>query len=550
MRFNGVRQGVVAGMAAVALLVGSRAGASDQLLQRRVDLFLKDADLLAATQALSLQTGLQFVIAPTHEEFNRINLRLMNQTAEEAIRHLCEAAGAYAERDESGVFIIRRGPRPASPPPPPAPPVRKPSVRTKIHLLRADPRYVFEMLTNRVVHDPASGILEMQRYTSAALGGNRFNGSNLTVISPGNFGPTAYPVAIPQSGGESIVAPPPQQLRESLPTGPTGEAGNGIVLPGEGAGQLGGAAGGGGQAGGGQAGGGAAGGGATAQLNPGQGLVPDGLEYIGYDPTDNSIVVVGPDDAVRELQQAIALFDVAPRQVIIKVEFVTTSNSYESSLGIDWQYQRGAISTGNRPGSFVRSGDPIFINYATGNVVSRLRTLLTGGSGRVVNAPLIRTLNNQFALVAQQVQTTIFINQVVSGPGGIITVPNPVSLTTTTQLAVRPRINNDGTITVFLTPQIQDFGGTRRGPDGQEIPDVLSQVIQVVARVRDGETIVLAGLTRKSINESESRYPVLADLPIIGQFFRSKTRRGGTEELLIFVTPKIVAEDEALGVSP
>jgi len=265
---------------------------------------------------------------------------------------------------------------------------------------------------------------------------------------------------------------------------------------------------------------------------------------LSYDPSDNSIIFQGTDQAYQELLDLLEIFDVAPQQVIIKVEFITTSNSLDKSLGIDWLYERGSIFAGNRPGSFARSNDPIFINYATGNITTRLRTLLSDGWGRVVNAPLVRTLNNQLASVVTSTATTVFVNTVVNGPGGVTIVPNPQTLTVTSQLIVRPRINGDGTITVGLAPQIQDFGQLRRGPDGQEIPDQLSQAINVVARVKSGQTIALAGLTRKRDNFSQSRIPLLSDLPIIGQLFKGRNSQQSVSELIVFVTPSIVNEDE------
>lgn len=270
--------------------------------------------------------------------------------------------------------------------------------------------------------------------------------------------------------------------------------------------------------------------------------MPAGITRVTYDPTDNSLIVQGDDASIRELELLIAQFDVAPKQVIIKVEFITTSTSLDKALGIDWNYQRGSMFAGSRPGTFARAADPIFLNYATGNISTRLRALLTEGWGRTVTSPLIRTLNNQTATVFNQVTTTIFINSVVNGPSGVIITPNPVTLTATTFLTVTPRINNDDTITVFLAPTLQGFGQLKRGPDGQEIPDILSQSISVVARVKNGETIALGGLTNKVDNYSESRIPILSDLPIIGQLFRGRNTNTNSSELIVFVTPTVVEE--------
>ncbi|HRK22186.1 MAG TPA: hypothetical protein PLX06_10270, partial [Fimbriimonadaceae bacterium] len=295
-------------------------------------------------------------------------------------------------------------------------------------------------------------------------------------------------------------------------------------------------------------GGGQGGLGGQGTLQGGQGLVGQSIDFISFDPTDNSIIVRGNDQDIADLQRYISMFDVAPKQVTVKVEFITTSSSNSRSLGFDWLYERGTVFFGVRPGSFARAGDPIFLNYATGNVASRMRALLSTGKGKVVQAPIIRTLNNQPASVLSQVQTSIFISQVVSvGNGQIITVPQLVNFTITTGLNVAPRINDDGYITMFINVPVQDFGQIRRGPNGEEVPDLLSQTISVVARVKNGETIALGGLTRKSDTGSESRFPILGDLPIIGQFFRSTNAEKNNTELLIFVTPNII-EDDAGGI--
>jgi type II secretory pathway component GspD/PulD (secretin) len=330
---------------------------------------------------------------------------------------------------------------------------------------------------------------------------------------------------------------------------------NGVVLPGENANQIGGggggrgqgAGGGGQQNGGGQNNGGGAGGGGSldTQLQPGQGLVPQGIDRILYDPATNSLIAYGTPDAINELIGIVESLDVAPRQVLVTLQFVTTSESLEKSLGIDWLYTRGSVFAGNRPGSFARSSDPVFINYATGNVQTRLRTLLSEGNGRVVSAPSVRTLENVPATATNSVQTWIFSVVSQNGPGGIQTVFQPIPVSSVTQISVKPRINGDDTITMFLAPQVSEFGEIRRSPDGSEFPDILTQAISLVTRVKNGETIALAGLTRKQDRFNQSRIPLLSDLPIIGRLFRGTTTSINHQDLVIFVTARILDEDDA-----
>ena len=523
-----------------ALAISQFAFAQDGSLAKRVNLYLRDADLLHATQALTLQTGIEFVISGDAEGFKKINLSLEDKTAEDAIKYICEAAGAHAERDENGVFIIRVGkPKQNVAVKPEDVAVAKPIFTRKIPLMKADPAEVYRQIAYDVVMDPLNGWREMKRFASETSNAPSIQTGGLTVISGANadLRPLSAPVstsAIQRDGGGIQL---PDESANQARGGGGGFGGGGQPGGGGGTGQPGG--------GGGQPGAGNGGGGGTfSGLTGGQGFVPSGVTRLSYDPSDNSIIFQGTDEAYQQLLDLLEIFDVAPKQVVIKVEFITTSNGQDKSLGIVWLYERGGTFAGNRPGSFARSNDPIFINYATGNITTRLRALLSDGWGRVVNAPLIRTLNNQLASVRTATATTIFVNTVVNGPGGVTIVPNPQQLQVQSQLIVRPRINGDGTVTVGLAPQIQDFGQLRRGPDGQEIPDQLSQAINVVARVKSGETIALAGLTRKLDNFSQSRIPILSDLPIIGQLFKGRNSQQTTSELIVFVTPTIVPDDE------
>ncbi|MEW5884315.1 MAG: hypothetical protein AB1725_08865, partial [Armatimonadota bacterium] len=530
---------IIALLAALIVVVGGFAQE-----QKRFDLLLEDADIESATRLLAIQSGLdlQFVFKPTDRPYNRIRLSLTGVTVDEAMRYICEAAGAGWEKDASGVYII--GPKdsfqPKTADAPPLP-VKEPKLVRKIMLMHAHPRHVLQRLRNQ----DADELDDWHRLEQIR---NNFFPS---YFRQGNSGP--------------IVANHPGFTSASriadMATGSGGASGSGsgIDIPGGsnqgglgGGGGIGGG-GGGGQGGfggggfGGQGGGGFGGQGGNIDLEGGTGFVPEGIDEITFDPTDNSLIVRGTDAAIQELENIIRRLDIAPRQVMIKVEYITTSNSLSRSFGIDWLFQRGQVLIGNTPGTQARAGDPFFVNYATGNVTSRLRMLLLEGYGQVVNAPFVRTLNNQPAFIIQQIQTFIILTQVIAvGNGQVITAPQLVPITVQTGLSVQPRINADDTITMTISPQVAEFGEIRRAPDGTEIPDVLTQAIFVTARVKNGETILLGGLNRKRESFSTQRYPILSDLPLIGNLFRSSNKTAENQELLVFITPTIV-EDDASG---
>ncbi|MBX3097029.1 MAG: hypothetical protein KF812_09220 [Fimbriimonadaceae bacterium] len=525
--------------ALAVMSIAASVWAQDNPLTRPVDVLLEDADIHVATRALGEQTGLQFVIVPSPSGYTKITLSLRDMTAEQAVRYIAQAAGASATLDENGVFVIRPGSavQPNTAPidtNPTVDPVRRPRILERIHLNAGSGEYIQQILRG-------GNNLDQIRYSDFD---DMFNFSNVVKdqAAPRSVTSNFEGLANHRVNGYDGRPVPVEQ-----PTNNT----NGILLPGESANQFGG---GGGQQGGGGGigggGGGQQGGGGGGNLDTGlqpedDNLVPQGIDRVIYDPATNSFLVFGTQDAINILRGRIEQLDIAPRQVIVKLEFITASRSFENALGIDWLYTRGTLFAGNRPGSFARNADPVFINYTTGNVATRLRTVLTEGNGRVVNAPIVRTLENQPATFVSNVSTYIFSVVSQNGPGGITTVFQPIQVNSTTAINVKPRVNGDGTITMYLTPQISEFGEIRRSPDGSEFPDILTQAIALVCTVKDGETIALAGLTRKQDRQSVSRIPILSDLPLIGRLFRGRTTSLNNQDLIIFVTPRIVGPAEA-----
>ncbi len=533
-------------MAAVAIFAGvvvapMSIAMAQQASDVKVDLNLKDADMMSATQVLFERTGIQFVVEPSSQPYKRVTLKLDSVTADEAVRYICQAAGAYFKRDENGVFIISHD-RPAPEQVLPSIPSKVPKIFRKMKVLKAGARDVYDAIVNSMPFDVSRGFNALDQFTRI---GDR---SELQRM----YGPQFDPKVIQPTYTPITSSPVPTQL--------SNESGADVRLPGsEGSNQLGGGGGGnlgggfggggaGGGLGGGQGNGGAGGaGGGGTQLRGGQGLVGDSIDFISFDPTDNSLVVRGNEDDINQLQTYINIFDVAPRQVEIKVEFITTTDSISRDFGTEFLYQRGTLFAGSTPGTFVNTSDPVFLNYATGNVTARLRTSLAEGSGKVVSAPIVRTLNNQPATISSQITTYVFLNTTSVSNGTVLTTSNPFPIQAFTTLSVAPRINDDNTITVYLLPTITSQVGTSQGPNGQQLPNYATQSIRVVARVKNNETIVLGGLNNKNESESVNKVPILAELPIIGQFFRETSKTKANSELLIFVTPSIVDEETTAG---
>jgi len=538
-RLNGNRL-IKLGAISFAFLIASLASAQ-QASDVRLSINLKDADMMTATKVLFQKTGVQFLVKPTTKAFSRITLKLDDVTAEQAVRYICTAAGAFFTRDDSGVFIISQD-APVEAVAPLVAPKPKSKVLKKIAVQHADVRDLYDQVVRNIPFDSARGWKELKRIVALTRGDEQriFGNGGLNVY--GNQAPTFDLNAQRSAATVNQPLAPQDSANDIQLPGDLANQGRGGGFGGAGGGQGGGGLGG----GGGQGGGGLGGGGGQANLTAGQGLVPSGISFISYDPNTNSFIVEADDEeAINKLREAIQLFDVAPRQVQIKVEFITVTNGFSKSLGYEFQYQRGTVFAGTRPGVFAPASSPVFLNYSTGNVAMRLRTSLSEDNSKVESAPLIRTLNNMPASISSSTTQTVFTpTTTLVGGAGATTSYQANDVSATTFLSVAPRINSDDTITVFLNPQIEGFVGNSVAPDGQTVPNTFSQSISVVARVKNNETIVLGGLASKTESSTLVKIPVLADLPVFGQFFRSTSKTRSNSELLIFVTPTII-EDES-----
>ncbi len=273
-------------------------------------------------------------------------------------------------------------------------------------------------------------------------------------------------------------------------------------------------------------------------------LMPGGIDFVMPYDLDNSLIVRGDEEGREELKNLIKQLDVAPKQIMIKAAFVEISTGASSSLGIDWTLNN---LSNNFSTTFNPTGN-VQLGYASGNVMATLRAKLLQNHGKVVNEPIISTLNNVPATIQIGKSYPYWTSSVTSNNNGNLISYKVTMLPIQTQLVVLPRVNNaDNSITVMIQPTVSDTGDMITGPDGTEIPVVKEETLQTTRRVANGETIVLGGIIRKDDNVSVSKIPLLGDLPIIGALFRSETRSSTDTELLIFLTPTIVSEKPTAG---
>ncbi|MEN6356576.1 MAG: secretin and TonB N-terminal domain-containing protein [Armatimonadota bacterium] len=266
-------------------------------------------------------------------------------------------------------------------------------------------------------------------------------------------------------------------------------------------------------------------------------LIPDGVDDVKPFDLDNSIIVKGTEDGIEAFKKTVRMLDVPPKQVQIKAEFIEVSTSDVKKFGIDWSLERinDSFNTAFNP-----EGN-IIVGFTSGNLTAQLKAELTSEVGRVVNAPIVSTINNQTAMIQIGDQIPTWQSVTVYSESATNTSYSVNYLQIQSMFSVMPRVNGDNTITMTMYPQVSDQGTMYTGPDGSQIPEERIQSLYCQRRVANGETVVVGGFVRKTDSNSYKSIPILCDLPIVGSLFRTHSNSTDDRELLIFITPTIIS---------
>ncbi len=307
-----------------------------------------------------------------------------------------------------------------------------------------------------------------------------------------------------------------------------------------------------------------------------KGIVNSFLSPKGKIITDgrtNTMIISEVPSKKESLVKLIDTLDTATPQVLIEARIVETSVSWTQEFGITWSGNwytgpgtLGQTGTGttwtnsNAPGGGGYPVKPLqangwpnyyqgdfavnlpptasngFIDLMLGNTSGsflldvRLAALENQGRGRILSAPRILTQDNEKASIESGRQIPIQVATATQ-----ITV---VFVNATLKLEVTPQISADGNVnmTVDITNDSVDFKNAL--PTGP--PPILKKEAKTVLKVRDGQTAVIGGIFVTNEGVSQNGLPFFSKIPVLGWLFKNRQKTRTNEELLIFLTPKIV----------
>lgn len=246
------------------------------------------------------------------------------------------------------------------------------------------------------------------------------------------------------------------------------------------------------------------------------------------DLAHNAVVASGNGDLQGSISTFIASVDHASPQVLFEVKVADiTPETKDSDIGFEWggENLQGQSTTGSAAYAFTSGAIPINVT---------LNALISVGRAQILATPKLVTTNNTEAdLLIGETYPIVFDTSVLGGQ-------NVQFVDIGVKLRLTPTIGPDGVVTAELHPEYSELLGVTLGG----YPIIANRKIDSTLRVNDGQTIVLGGLMRDVDTQTISRVPGLADIPILGGFFKNKQAHHERDEIVFLITPHVIFPDQ------
>ena len=305
-----------------------------------------------------------------------------------------------------------------------------------------------------------------------------------------------------------------------------------------------------------------------------------GSAVISVDPVTHNIMVIADKQTSEQIRRVIESLDAPEAQVLIKVVFMEVQRNDDLDIGVEGGWTKGigdnlTGSAGNAFGlagansvvtNFNAMGQPMaaalspnsgspngFYQIVGKDFQATLKAIAVAGKAQVLSRPSILARDGQMA--------EIVVGQSVYLPSGVsfASVGNTSSTIPTIngsyqnvgiQLDVTPFIGANSLIQMILQPQITSIDNSSPGQviEGGSLissavyaPNINKRSANTVVVTPDGQPVVIGGLISGTKSSSDSKVPLLGDIPLLGQLFKSSSKSAKKTELLMFLTPHIVS---------
>lgn len=306
---------------------------------------------------------------------------------------------------------------------------------------------------------------------------------------------------------------------------------------------------------------------------------------VTVDPRTNTLLIQDTAESIANVRQLVSTLDIPVRQVRIEARVVVVSEDFSRDLGARFGYTGtrttgdGLIGTSGTAAATDSIASSAMTNMAAGtgpypvtvpvgaaassryNVnlpapspAGTLAALVLGadylvdlelsaaqseGKGEVISQPSIIAANQQEAVISQGTEIPY---QEAASSGAATIQFKPAKL----ELRVTPLITPDNRLILDISVKKDRVGQVIVTSGGVNVPAIDTSELNTRVFLGDGQTVVLGGILETERRDSEKKVPYLGDIPVLGHLFKSASKVNNKDELLIFVTPKILREGVSL----
>ena len=293
---------------------------------------------------------------------------------------------------------------------------------------------------------------------------------------------------------------------------------------------------------------GATGLGSTTREYPNSTMVGDAL--ISSDPETRRLIVITDEETNEHIREVITNIDRPKPQVLIKVVFLEVTHTDDLDVGVDARYvarDGGYTNTIGQnfmglfglPAQSLGSGG--FYQLLSDDLEVTLRALAEAGKTEVLSRPSILARNNQQATIIVGSELPFITNSRITDQGQTINTVQYQDIGII--LRVTPFITSDGMVEMIVSPEISTLTAqTVPISDTVSAPVIAKRAADTVVVTPNGKTVVIGGLMENNKTTAERKVPLLGDIPLLGNLFKRKIKADTKTELIIFLTPYVVAE--------
>ena len=293
-------------------------------------------------------------------------------------------------------------------------------------------------------------------------------------------------------------------------------------------------------------------------LSPGTGIV-------NFEPKTNTVIIIDSAHRIEEVQKLLHGIDKAKGQIIVETKILRINTTAAERTGVNWANSLGKDGTAIRIARDLNSvfGLPTTSTGSAGNLVLSpiqltgvLRALADGGLASQVSNPTLITEDNEQATISIIDRVPIITSTTTFATAtspAIVTDQVRYKIDTSDKsidtdpdkhreigisMVITPTLLPDGTIRMKMRPRSAQIVDQVVGATGNKYPRVTEAMLESLARVPDGYSLVVGGFYGEAQTSGKTKIPLLGDLPILNFFFKSKDATKEKTSLVFVVTPK------------